>query len=390
MCDSIANGQQRGGGSFTQPLANLVVSNSVTATNVFATTYFGDGGLLSNITTGLVQPLANLVVSNTVTTNNAAVGNTLTVSGSMTANVANATFFFDTFTIPYINTQVLNVAAVTGLVTANVTTLNVQSLFANSATIYGANTLNVLGISNLSSVVTPMANVGTLNVQQVSNLTTLSVANNIFATNAVTATTHYGNVSASNVVVTPATGVTGINVTGNIYASNAVTTTNIVAAGFTSNSTNTVFNYTTLSVPYINCTSVNVTGTATYSTLNAVNSLATGSIGFATIAGTGGTATQLTSRNTGVTVNKPCGTITLFSSAILSQASNTFTLTNSYIASTDFVLVNHVSAQTPGAYTIATDPNAGGVNITMRNVSGGTLTAGAPVLQFVVIKSTNA
>ena len=430
MCDSIANGHQRGGGSFTQPLANLVVSNSVTATNVFATTYFGDGGLLSNITTGLVQPLANLVVSNTVTTNNAAVGNTLTVSGSMTANVANATFFFDTFTIPYINTQVLNVGSMIGV--TNVTTLNVQSLFANSATIYGANTLNVLGISNLSSVVTPMANVGTLNVatisnlnslqtplanvgtlnvatisnlnslalttanvgtlnvQQVSNLTTLSVANNIFATNAVTATTHYGNVSASNVVVTPATGVTGINVTGNIYASNAVTTTNIVAAGFTSNSTNTVFNYTTLSVPYINCTSVNVTGTATYSTLNAVNSLATGSIGFATIAGTGGTATQLTSRNTGVTVNKPCGTITLFSSAILSQASNTFTLTNSYIASTDFVLVNHVSAQTPGAYTIATDPNAGGVNITMRNVSGGTLTAGAPVLQFVVIKSTNA
>ena len=409
MCDSIANGQQRGGGSFTQPLANLVVSNSVTATNVFATTYFGDGGLLSNITTGLVQPLANLVVSNTVTTNNAAVGNTLTVSGSMTANVANATFFFDTFTIPYINTQVLNVASMIGI--TNVTTLNVQSLFANSATIYGANTLNVLGISNLSSVVTPMANVGTLNVatisnlnslalttanvgtlnvQQVSNLTTLSVANNIFATNAVTATTHYGNVSASNVVVTPATGVTGINVTGNIYASNAVTTTNIVAAGFTSNSTNTVFNYTTLSVPYINCTSVNVTGTATYSTLNAVNSLATGSIGFATIAGTGGTATQLTSRNTGVTVNKPCGTITLFSSAILSQASNTFTLTNSYIASTDFVLVNHVQTQTPGAYTIATNPNAGSVDITMRNVSGGTLTAGAPVLQFVVIKSTNA
>ena len=467
MCDSIANGQQRGGGSFTQPLANLVVSNSVTATNVFATTYFGDGGLLSNITTGLVQPLANLVVSNTVTTNNAAVGNTLTVSGSMTANVANATFFFDTFTIPYINTQVLNVASMIGI--TNVTTLNVQSLFANSATIYGANTLNVLGISNLSSVVTPMANVGTLNVatisnlnslqtplanvgtlnvatisnlnsltlgslnvstisnlnslqtplanvgtlnvatisnlnslalttanvgtlnvQQVSNLTTLSVANNIFATNAVTATTHYGNVSASNVVVTPATGVTGINVTGNIYASNAVTTTNIVAAGFTSNSTNTVFNYTTLSVPYINCTSVNVTGTATYSTLNAVNSLATGSIGFATIAGTGGTVTQLTSRNTGVTLDKPCGTITLFSSAILSQASNTFTLTNSYIASTDFVLVNHVQTQTPGAYTIATNPNAGSVDITMRNVSGGTLTAGAPVLQFVVIKSTNA
>jgi hypothetical protein len=140
----------------------------------------------------------------------------------------------------------------------------------------------------------------------------------------------------------------------------------------------------------MNCTSLNVTGTATNATLNAVNMLATGSIGFATIVGTGGSNTQITSRNTGVTINKPCGTITLFSSAILSQASNTFTLTNSYISGSDFVLVNHVQTQTPGAYTIATNPNAGSVDITMRNVSGGTLTAGAPVLQFIVIKSTNA
>jgi hypothetical protein len=176
----------------------------------------------------------------------------------------------------------------------------------------------------------------------------------------------------------------------NLVVSNTVTTTNIVAAGFTSNASNTVFNYTTLSVPYINCTSVNVTGTATCSTMTGTNILTTGSIGFATIAGTGGTVSQLTSRNTGFTLNKPCGTITLFSSTILSQASNTFTLTNSYIASTDFVLVNHVQTQTPGAYTIATNPNAGSVDITMRNVSGGTLTAGAPVLQFIVIKSTNA
>jgi len=173
----------------------------------------------------------------------------------------------------------------------------------------------------------------------------------------------------------------------NLVVSNTLTTTNIRAAGFTSNAANTVFNYTTLSVPFINCTSVNVTGTATYSTLNAVNSLVTGSIGFATTVGTGGSVTQLTDRNTGVTLNKPCGRIILVSAAILSQATNTFTLTNSFIAGTDFILVNHESGQTPGAYTIATDPGTGSVNITMRNVSGATLTAGAPVLQFVVIKS---
>jgi hypothetical protein len=178
----------------------LYVSNSVTTTNVIATTYRGDGGLLSNITTGLVQPLANLVVSNTVTTNNVAVGNTLTVSGAMTSNAANTTFFYDTFTIPYINTQVINVGAITSLTSANITTLNVQSLFANSATIYGANTLNVLGISNLNSLVTPTANVGTLNVLGISNLNSLTLFNNLYASNSLQTT----NIFASgNVVVGP-------------------------------------------------------------------------------------------------------------------------------------------------------------------------------------------
>ena len=228
MCDSIANGGRRGvlAGDIIQPFANLVVSNSVTTTNVIATTYFGDGGLLSNITTGLVQPLANLVVSNTVTTNNVSVGNTLTVSGAMTSNTANTTFFYDTFTIPYINTQVLNVASMIGI--TNVTTLNVQSLFANSATIYGANTLNVLGISNLNSLVTPTANVETLNVIAISNLANLTV-------------------------------------------SNTVTTTNIVAAGFTSNSTNTVFNFDTLTIPFVNSTTLNVSSTSNLLSVSAAN-----------------------------------------------------------------------------------------------------------------------
>ena len=49
----------------------MVVSNSVTTTNVFATRYYGDGGLLSNISSSAItQPFANLVVSNSVTTTN--------------------------------------------------------------------------------------------------------------------------------------------------------------------------------------------------------------------------------------------------------------------------------------------------------------------------------
>ena len=44
--------------------------------------------------------------------------------------------------------------------------------------------------------------------------------------------------------------------------SNAVTTTNIVTAGFTSNATNTVFNFDTLTIPFINSTTLNVASTS--------------------------------------------------------------------------------------------------------------------------------
>ena len=65
---------------------NLYAANSVTTTNVFATRYYGDGGLLSNISSGgFTQPLANLVVSNSVTTTNVFTQD-LTVSGTLYAS----------------------------------------------------------------------------------------------------------------------------------------------------------------------------------------------------------------------------------------------------------------------------------------------------------------
>ena len=96
---------------------NLYSANSVTTTNVFATRYYGDGGLLSNISSSAItQPFANLVVSNSVTTTNvfattANVGN-LIVDGSMTSNATNTTFLFDTLTIPFVTTSNLTVSNV--------------------------------------------------------------------------------------------------------------------------------------------------------------------------------------------------------------------------------------------------------------------------------------
>ena len=57
------------------------MSNAVTTTNVFASRYYGDGGLLSNVST-FIQPLANLVVSNAVTTTNV-FANALNINGSV-------------------------------------------------------------------------------------------------------------------------------------------------------------------------------------------------------------------------------------------------------------------------------------------------------------------
>lgn len=217
---------------FVQPLANLVVSNSVTTTNIFASgDIFGNlsylvnnsnylrllpngsftfpnneidvgsnsltiktqsgsgftwdwndgsgslsevninsGGINFNVATPSLSSRwyfntdgssvfpNNIYASNSLTTGNVHVTDTLDVTGSMTANAANATFFFDTFTIPYINTQYLNVSSNTTLTgnlvvaTANIATLNVGYLTVNSAVVYGATTLNVYGVSNLSTV----------------------------------------------------------------------------------------------------------------------------------------------------------------------------------------------------------------------------------------------
>jgi hypothetical protein len=120
-------------------------------------------------------------------------------------------------------------------VIGNVYASNALSTTNLSATTANVGTLNVISISNLNSLTTNLsattANVGTLNVISISNLNSLALTNNL-------------------------------------YAANAVTTTNIFAAGFTSNSANTIFNYSTLTVPFINSTTLNVASTSNIATAN--------------------------------------------------------------------------------------------------------------------------
>lgn len=107
--------------------------------------------------------------------------------------------------------------------------------------------------------------------------------------------------------------------------------------------------------------------------------------------GTGGTVTQLTSKSTGVTLNKLCGQITTNNATLNRGTSVSFTLTNSFIDTTDVVVVNIASGATAGAYVVTVEViAAGSCNISLHNNASGVDYSEAVVLNFAVIKAVNA
>lgn len=119
--------------------------------------------------------------------------------------------------------------------------------------------------------------------------------------------------------------------------------------------------------------------------VKSTNILAGSSIGFTT--GNGGTVTQTTSRTTGVTLNAPSGQITLVAGPIPGLSSQEFTLTNSYIAATDVVLVSFGSGLTATTYDVTvTETSAGSCKISVHNVNISATPTDTPVINFVVFK----
>lgn len=100
----------------------------------------------------------------------------------------------------------------------------------------------------------------------------------------------------------------------------------------------------------------------------------------------GGAITQITSRTTGVTLNKSSGTITLFSAAG-STSYQTFTVTNSFVAANDVVIVNQKSGTDKMAMFVTTVA-AGSFNITFATTTG--TTTEQPVINFAVVKAVAA
>lgn len=130
---------------------------------------------------------------------------------------------------------------------------------------------------------------------------------------------------------------------------------------------------------------VSATGNITGGNVRVITS--TGAIGYAT--GAGNTVTQATSKTTGVTINAPSGRITANAAALNSDTTVSFTMTNSSVAASDVLILNHVSGGTAGSYTLNAQPAGGSASINIRNVSAGSLSE-AIVIGYAVIKGATS
>ena len=105
---------------------------------------------------------------------------------------------------------------------------------------------------------------------------------------------------------------------------------------------------------------------------------------------TGGTVTQATSKSTGVTLNAASGQITMNNAALADAAEVTFTVTNSEVAATDVIVLNHGSGGTAGAYWLCVSTvAAGSFKISVGNLSGSSKSE-AIVLNFVALKGASS
>lgn len=99
-----------------------------------------------------------------------------------------------------------------------------------------------------------------------------------------------------------------------------------------------------------------------------------------------GTVTQATDKSTAVTLNKSAGRITMNGASLATATNATFTLNNSLISANDtIVLTISGGLATAGTYNaFASALGTGTVSITLRNISGGTLSE-AVVINFALI-----
>ena len=115
----------------------------------------------------------------------------------------------------------------------------------------------------------------------------------------------------------------------------------------------------------------------------------TGALGYR--AGAGGTVTQLTSKSTAVTLNKPSGMIIMNASALAAGESVYFTVYNSLITTNDTVTLTMGGTTINTRYTVFPTFSAltGRFYIIVKNIYTGSL-AEALVINFTITKGATA
>lgn len=128
---------------------------------------------------------------------------------------------------------------------------------------------------------------------------------------------------------------------------------------------------------------------AIYTTGSIVSAGATQGIGYTTGAGGAQTQGAGSGKSTTVVSNTITTAITMNNAALNTLTIVSFTFTNSAIAATDHVLVEHQSAGTMGCYDGWCTPAGGSGTIYIKNISAGSLSE-AIVIRVTVIKAVNA
>ena len=118
--------------------------------------------------------------------------------------------------------------------------------------------------------------------------------------------------------------------------------------------------------------------------------LVTTTTGLGFYTGAGGMVTQASTKATAFELNKMCGQITTAADPLAHSTTVSATWTNSKIAATDVVIINHKSGGTIGAYVFNVSCGAGTATLYItNNQTSGTLSEGL-VLSFVVIKGVTS
>lgn len=121
------------------------------------------------------------------------------------------------------------------------------------------------------------------------------------------------------------------------------------------------------------------------STGNILSIFPNGGLGYGP--GAGGTVTQLTSKSTAVTLNKPSGYINMSGGELAAGASATFTFNNSLLYDSDTlnIVIYSNSISTQGSYRLTWSIKTSLAYITLTNQSASALNE-APLLNFAIIK----